>query len=208
MSTNAQPRLLLSFVRLRLADLLMFGRHVVTSLTGNASFPTLNPTLAVVTTSLDAFEAADDAAMGGGKVPVAARQAAKLDTLILLRQLVTSVENQANGDRVALTSSGFALSKERSKVGDLPPPEPPLVDQGLNPGAIKSRINKPRGASSTIWRIALESAPTVYLETVSTPGGRYTFTGLTAGSVYLIQAAVVGAAGQTGWSPTSALMAL
>jgi hypothetical protein len=208
MTAIAQPRLLVSFARAKTPALLMFGYHVVTELTGNASFTTLNPTLPVVTASLDALKAADDNAMGGGKMVIAIRAQGKIDAILVLRQLVTSVENQANGDRVKLISSGFEVSKVRSKVGDLPPPEASKVTQGMNPGEIKCSVVKPKGASAVLWRIALNSAPTVYLETVTSFGGRYTFVGLTAGAIYLVQAALTCAAGQTGWSPTSALMAL
>ena len=208
MTVIAQPRLLVSFARYKTPDLLMFGYHVVTSLTGNPDFTTLNPALPVVTASLDALQAADDEAMGGGTMAIAIRAQSKVDTSGLFRQLATSVENQANGDRVKLISSGFEVSKVRSKVGQLPPPEPPKVIQGMSPGEIKCSVVKPKGASAVIWRIALSSAPAVNLETVSSPGSRYTFTGLTAGTIYLVQAALACAAGQTGWSPTSALMAL
>jgi hypothetical protein len=83
-----------------------------------------------------------------------------------------------------------------------------VVEHGMNDGEIKARVSKPRGASSVNWRLALASAPTVYLQTVSTAGGKYTFTGLAAGEIYLAQAAVVGAKGSSSWGPTSALMAL
>ena len=204
----AQPRLLVSFARAKTPDLLMFGYHVVTELTANPDFTTLNPTLPVVTASLDALKAADDEAMGGSKMAIAIRAQSKIDTILLLRQLATSVENQANGDRVKLLSSGFAVTKVPAKIGQLPPPEAPKVIQGMNPGEIKCSVSKPKGASAVIWRIALASAPAVYLDTVTSLGGRYTFTGLTAGTIYLVQAALTCAAGQTGWSPTSPLMAL
>ena len=69
-------------------------------------------------------------------------------------------------------------------------------------------IPKVRGVSSVMWRIALQSAPTVYLETPMSVGGRYTFKGLEAGEVYLVQANAVGATGDSGFGPTSALMAV
>jgi hypothetical protein len=208
MTAIAQPRLLIGFARYKTPDLLTFGNHVVAELTGNVNFTILNPTIPVVETSVGALQTANDDAMGGGQMAIAIRAQAKIDTIALLRQLVTSIENQANGDRVKLISSGFAVSKIPGKVGQLPPPAPPEVTQGMNPGEIKCKVSKPKGASGVIWRIALVATPGVYLETVSSAGGRYTFTGLTAGTVYLVQAALTCAAGQTGWSPTSALMAL
>ena len=82
------------------------------------------------------------------------------------------------------------------------------MPQGKNDGEIKAQITRQNGIISVNWRIALASAPTTYLTTVSTSAARYLFTGLTAGQIYLVQANVVGSAGTTSWGPTSALMAL
>ncbi|HKC66443.1 MAG TPA: hypothetical protein VKB86_22560 [Pyrinomonadaceae bacterium] len=49
------------------------GRQIVTALTGNANFPSPQPTLAVITTAIDELEAANQAAQ-------AARQEARTRT--------------------------------------------------------------------------------------------------------------------------------
>ncbi len=208
MSTNPKPRVLLDFARLATAQLIMFCRHVITSLTGNTNFTTLNPTLAVATAATDALEAADDAAMDGGRVEIAIRKQTKVSTIDVFRQLASSVQNQGQEDRAILISSGYGVTKVPTPVGPIGPPAAPKVIRTKDSGTIKAMLPKMRGVSSVTWRIALQSAPTVYLETVSTSGSRYTFTGLTGGATYLIQAAVVGTTGQSAWGPTAALMAL
>jgi hypothetical protein len=208
MNANPKPRLLLNFARFSVAELILFCRYVIASLTGNANFTTLNPTLAVSTAATDSLEAAKEAAMDGGRTDRLILSQTKGSTVSLFRQLATSVENQGQSDRAILSSSGFGVTKVPSPVGPIGPPAAPKLIRTKDSGTIKAMVAKIRGVTSVSWRIALQSAPTVYLETVSSSYGRYTFTGLTAGETYLVQASVVGTSGQSAWGPTSALMAL
>jgi hypothetical protein len=208
MNPNPLPRISLKFARYKIAQLIVGGRHIVTMLTGNPKFPTTAPTLAAVTAVLDTLEAAQDAALGGDRVAISALKDAKVTTIATLRQLSTSVQNQAEGDRTALLSSGFELNKVPAPIGPLPPPGAPKLTRGKNDGEIKARVTKPNGTKSVNWRIALASAPTVYLEMASSSKGSYLFTRLTAGQIYLVQASLVGTSNTTSWGPTSALMAL
>ena len=208
MNSNPTPRVSLRFARYKIALLIEFVRHVVISLTGNPKFTTPIPSLANVTTSVDALEAANEAAMDGDRLSIAERKDARVATVAIMRQLAAYVENPGNEDRTTLISSGFELTKVPAPIGPLPPPGAPTVKHGTNNGEIKARIARPNGTTSVNWRLALTSEPTVYLQTVSTAACRYTFTGLTAGQVYLVQAAVVGTDGMSSWGPTSSLMAL
>jgi hypothetical protein len=208
MNPNPLPRISLKFARYTIAMLLVFGRHIITMLTGNAKFPTTSPTLPAVTAVFDDLEAAQDAAMGGDRVAISALKDARLTAIATLRQLSTSVQNQAEDDRTALLSSGFELNKVPAPLGPLPPPGAPKLTHGKNDGEVKARVTKPDGTKSVNWRIALASAPTVYIEIASSSKGTYLFTGLTAGQIYLVQASLVGTNNTTSWGPTSALMAL
>lgn len=62
------------------------------------------------------------------------------------------------------------------------------------------------GAYTHNWRVALVSAPDVYVQTAQTIGGRMVFVGLTPGQVYIVQVCAVGAAGPSNWSNTSKRM--
>lgn len=59
-------RVSLGFARKIDTDLIAFTRNVVTLMTGNAQYPTPSPTLAIITTSVDAFEVAVHDALDGG----------------------------------------------------------------------------------------------------------------------------------------------
>ncbi len=208
MNTSPSPRVVLTFVRYAISELILFGRHVVTSLTGNVNFTTPSPALTAVTAALDELEAADEAAMNGDRLAISERKDAKATVIADLRALAAYVQNKGAADRTTLLTSGFELARVPTPVGPLPPPDAPVVAHGMEDGEIKARISRPRGATSVNWRIALASAPTVYLQTTSTSGGRTSFKGLTAGAVYLVQACVVGKEGASSWGPASSLMAL
>jgi hypothetical protein len=208
MNTNPIPRVVLGFARYTIVSLIAFGRQVVVGLTGNTNFTTPVPTLPTVSTAVDALETANEAAMHGDRLAISERKDAKIALVNILRQLAAYVDNQGKQDRTILMSSGFELARVPAPIGPLLPPGAPYLTRGKNDGEIKARIIRQHGTTSVNWRIALASAPTVYLETASTAAARYLFTGLTAGQIYLVQASVVGTAGTTSWGPTSALMAL
>jgi len=69
-------------------------------------------------------------------------------------------------------------------------------------------ISPVKGGYAYNWRVALASAPTVYVQTAQTTGGRTKFAGLTPGHVYNIEANVVGAAGVSDWSDAGSLMVI
>jgi hypothetical protein len=53
-----------------------------------------------------------------------------------------------------------------------------------------------------------ESAPTLYMQTAQTTGGRNTFEGLTPGQAYNVEANAVGSAGTSDWSDVDSLMVI
>ena len=62
------------------------------------------------------------------------------------------------------------------------------------------------GAFTYNWRIALATAPNVYVQTAQTTGGRIVVEDLTPGQIYNVQANAVGSAGTSDWSDVSKLM--
>src|SRR5207342_3258540 len=111
MSTNTEPRVSLAFAKERAAPLLVFGRNVVTMMTGNPAFVTPYPTLASLTTALDTLGTTTEAAMDRSRQAIATRNAARAVVLSLLRQLSAYVQSHSVGDVAALLSSGFVPVK-------------------------------------------------------------------------------------------------
>jgi len=178
-------------------------------MTNNTKYPTPTPALNVVQTAFDAYKLAKADAAQGGKEKTAARNARRAELASLLRQLANYVSSTANGDLETLMSSGFPIQKVvRSPIGLLPAPDAPSVLQGELTGTLRAVISPVNGAYAYNWRLALASAPTVYVQTAQTTGGRNTFAGLTPGQTYNIEANAVGAAGVSDWSDAGSLMVI
>jgi hypothetical protein len=173
---------------------------------GNPKYPTPTPTLIVVQTAFDAYKVATTDAALGGKENTTARNARRAELVSLLRQLANYVSSTANGDLETLISSGFPTQKTvRTPIGPLPAPDAPIVSQGPLMGTLRAVITPVNGAYAYNWRLALASAPTVYVQTAQTTGGRNTFDSLTPGEVYNVDANAVGSAGTSDWSDVGSL---
>ncbi len=180
---------------------------IIAGLTGNTHFPSPVPPLPVLTSALDAFSAAIGEAANGGKELIAAKNAKRAALASLLRQLGSYLTIQSDGDLEMLLSSQFPIQKPiRPPIGELPAPKAPVVAQGLAPGVLEAKSAPLNGAYTYGWRIALASAPAVYVQTQQTTAARATFAGLTSGQIYNVELNAVGAAGQSAWSDDGTIM--
>lgn len=176
-------------------------------MTNNPKYPTPSPTLAAVQTAFDSYKVAAADAVQGGKQNTAIRDSRRGELVGLLRQLASYVSATANGDLEALMSSGFPIQKpSRAPIGPLPAPEAPVLSQGPVTGNLAAVAPPVHGASSYNWSIALASAPDKDVQTAQTTGARASFTGLTAGQIYLVSLNAVGAAGISDWSDSGSMM--
>ena len=128
--------------------------------------------------------------------------------LALMRQLAAWVQAHCENDELILLSSGFKPTKAPAPIGPLLAPNAPAVRYGPYTGTLKARVRKVNGAYAYNWRIALATAPTVYVQTAQTTGGRYLFTGLTPGQIYRVQVDALGSLGESDWSDVTSLMAV
>ena len=180
---------------------------VLSWMTKNPNYPTPSPDLAMVQTAFDAYKAATAEAAQGGKENTAIRDARRADLVSLLRQLGSYVSATANGDLEKLISSGFPIQKPtRAKIGPLPTPSTASVMRGWITGSLRAVLRPVYGAFTYNWRIALATAPNVYVQTAQTTGGRIVVENLTPGQIYNVQANAVGSAGTSDWSDVSKLM--
>ena len=188
------------------AVLLKNTETIVTSMTNNADYPTPAPALTVVTTAANAFSVALAEAADGGKEKTAIKNAKRAELVSLLRQLANYVAVACGDDMAKLLGSGFPVQKPtRTPVGVLPAPHTPVASQGPLSGQLHASSQPLNGAYSYNWRLALASAPTVYVQTAQTTGARMTFSGLTPGQVYAVSLNAVGAAGASNWSNAAEL---
>jgi hypothetical protein len=82
----------------------------------------------------------------------------------------------------------------------LPAPVTPTAAPGPLTGQLEAISAPVFGAYTYNWRVALSSAPTVFVQQVQTTAARNIFTGLTAGQTYTVQLNAVGSAGPSDWS--------
>ena len=180
---------------------------IIASMTGNTNFPTPSPTLAVISTALAAFTVALADAADGGVEKTAIKNAKRAELVSLLRQLASYVFATSNEDMTKLLSSGFPAQKTaRPPIGPLPTPATPFLSQGAVTGSLNASTPPINGAYIYNWRVALASAPTVYVKQVQTTAASNTFDGLTPGQIYNVQLNAVGTAGTTDWSGPGELM--
>lgn len=180
----------------------------IDGLTGNAHFPTPAPTLASVSTALAAFTAALAQAVNGGKEMTVAKNARRAELASLMRQLASYVTLTSDGDMEKLLSSGFPYQKPvQTPVGILPAPVAPTLNLGQQSGTLDASTSAIYGAATYNWRLALASAPTVFVQTAQTTGSRrITFKNLTPGQTYNVEVNAVGSSGPSDWSDPSTLM--
>ncbi|MGN6643731.1 MAG: hypothetical protein ACTHKU_12110 [Verrucomicrobiota bacterium] len=183
------------------AQLVARTEAVVNAMTGNPGYPTPTPTLAVVTTAKDEFITAMSDATDGGTRLTAIKNAKRAALVGILRQLATYVQLECKGDLTLLMSSGFPIQKpQRTPVGVLPAPSLLTVTFGERSGELYVAAVPMVGAAIYNWRVTTVAAPEVVVQTAQTTAASNTFTGLTPGVVYQIDANAVGSAGPSNWS--------
>src|SRR5947209_6643547 len=122
--TGFYPRVSLGFANKSDTNAIAFTRNVIKLMAEHKEeYPTPSPTLAVITTSVDAFEVAVHEALDGGKIAIATRNAARAELLALLKQLAAYVTGNCNASVVTLLNSGFNAVKTPSPAGVLPAPQ-------------------------------------------------------------------------------------
>jgi len=189
---------------LSIPEKLARGRQIVAAMTGNANFPTPQPTLAAITTAINDLDAAFNATQ-------AARQEAKARTNDqnlkeasldqVLTQLAAHVESVSGEDESLIMSAGLDVRSPNSSVGEAQTPEGLTATAGDHDGEIDLQWNRVDGART----YAIERSPDPPTaeswkhETVSTRSS-VTIQGLTSGTKYWFRVASINAQGQSGWS--------
>lgn len=117
-----------------------------TKMTGNANFPTPDPTLVELKTGREALEMAIVEAASGDRVKIFERDVAEVELDQLIVREAMYVSNVAQGDAVVILSSGFDLRKEPSPIGPLDAPSELRTKTGTKPGELDLRWKPEYGA--------------------------------------------------------------
>ena len=200
-------RVALSFARKIDTDLIAFFRTVITLMMDNPQYPTPTPTLAAVTTAVDAFETQVHDALDGGKIVTATRNAGRLETLTLMRQLAAYVQGHCNADLLALIGSGFEAVRAPSPAGVLPAPENPRLTLTDKSGELMLRFDRVKNAVN----YSIQTAPSAvgpWTDEVLSTSTRVVIGGLTPGETLWARTCANGSAGTSEWSAPTTAMAI
>jgi len=149
-------KVLIDFVRLSVAEKIVFCRNVVARLKANASvFVNPDESLDNVTTLINTLETANMAAADGGHSAVVAMHAAETEVDEAFRVLAAYVDRIAKGDENIIVTAGFNISKQPTSIqkAEL------SVTATANSGSVKLTAKAVAKAGSYIWQYTKDSLP-------------------------------------------------
>ncbi|MBL0310414.1 MAG: fibronectin type III domain-containing protein [Bacteroidetes bacterium] len=193
----------LGFHLLTVPQKIILARRVVEFMNGNPNFAVPSPTLADITTAIDALELAQQA-LPGGPAATEIRDLREADLDILMSDLQIYVEGEAKGDPEIALSSGMDIRDSKSPIGILNSPETLVAKQGAAEGSVKLKWKAVKKSSG--YRIEVSTNPTqgwpmVYQSEKSS----IKIYDLTPGTKYYFRVATLSHAGYEGYSPVATL---
>ena len=111
-------------------------------------------------------------------------------------------------DRGVIKFDPLTIKPRRATIGLLPAAQTPVARAGPQSGQLSAVSAPVFGAYTYNWRLALASAPTVFIQQVQTTAASNIFTGLTPRQVYFVQLKAVGSAGPSDWSDDGETMVM
>jgi hypothetical protein len=164
------------------ALLIVYGRHVVLAMTGNAWFPNPSPPLATVTADLDALEAAEVVAQSRAKGTAKARNHKKKivqDDLMALKAYAMQIASQ-HPERAGEIYESAAMALKRYT----PRPMPEISAQmGAEPGEVMLRAKAAGRRAAYEWQMSSDGGATWTTIGTTTVADTHVL-GLTAGKTY------------------------
>lgn len=132
--------MLKSYSRLSETNLNFKAEMVIINLTDNPNFPATIPTVAEFTLIREAYSEGLKNSADGNRTAIALKNQAKEALLIAMKNLATSVESLAQGDRAKLVSSGFDLGSDGENIPEIGTPTNFELSDGPNPGELKLSV--------------------------------------------------------------------
>jgi hypothetical protein len=188
----------------RAQTLVPYAQSIVTAMTGNPSYPSPVPALAVVTTAIGALQEAESATLARTKGAVEARNDKRAALVGLLQQLRGYIQTVADGDietaATVIRSAGIAVRK-------VPSPKARIfsAEQGAVSGAAKLVAPSAGRRASNVWQYSTDGGKT-WIVAPATLQARTTVPGLTPGATVEFRYRPVTKAGEGNWSQTVQLI--
>ncbi len=184
------PKVATSFGSYGQTNLLRKAQQILQSLTDNPNFPTIAPSLNMLSVAIDAFGAT--LANQPSKTNTAAKKVARDALTSALNQIAMNVQMISLTDVTMMLSSGYSLTKSPQPVGVLSKPENFKVLPLYN-GSAKLSLKKIDGADSYCFEYtsAPVSEESSWASILSTKANAVV-SGLNSGSRYVFRVAGVG----------------
>jgi|SRR5215213_2430904 len=197
-------RVRLNLGKLSVTDKIATGRHIVTKLTNNPSFPDPHPALTEVNAALDELETAFgqvQSAKSEITTRVGTQEIAEKKFDQLLTRLAGYVESVAGSDDTLITSTGMEVKGSRSPATIPTAPQSLSAAPGEHDGEIFLSWKAVPNAYSYVLEFSLDPATAGSWSQlgVATSASK-TIGNLTSGKRYWFRAKAIGAAGESGWS--------
>ncbi|MBL0308178.1 MAG: fibronectin type III domain-containing protein [Bacteroidetes bacterium] len=188
----------LELARLSVSDKIIEAREIVRKMMGNVNFPDPDPTLADVTTAIDALEIAEGAMPGGPEVTIIRNERlAEFNTK--MSDLRNYVEFKSKGNREVGASSGMKIRTSKNPVGILPAPEWVKIKSGVVDGSVALRWKA--NTKSSGYRVEMTTDPAQgWPTTFDTEKANINIDNLTPGIKYYFRIATLSHAGYYGYS--------
>ena len=186
------------------------GRNHVTMLTGNAAFPSPDPTLVVLAAGCDTLDAASQAYdFNRGKADKEARDLAFTALKEMVRDLAAYVQTKCNNERDLIVSAGFDVRRAPDPLGIRPAPS--NVRALVTPYAGKLELRWAGVRGRKFYAIEMTDIdpllPNGWQPLFNTTKNRYLVEGLTSNTVYSFRITTYSAAGKSPLSDTSSAKA-
>jgi len=188
--------------------LLQKGSFILTRMDGNPAFADPVPSLSDISRAMEDLQAAQVAAVDGGKTATAIRNQRRKELRLLLNQLAGYVSSLAEGSATAILSSGFDVRRNGS-----PAPEPGV------PADLRASISAHLGRADLRWSPALPAVSYHIHHTNDDPAvesnwklvgvstrSRYSVKGLPSGTTAHFRVAGIGTAGVGPWSQVASTL--
>jgi hypothetical protein len=182
----------------RVPDLIALAKTVITSMTGNASFPTPDPPLATVSTALSALEVAETATNARTRGAATTRNEKRKSLVTSLEQLKSYIQKVADGNTdtsaSVIESAGVGVRKPVAKQKQAFAAEPAAVS-----GTVKLTAEVADRRASYEWEYSPDGGKT-WQVLPTTLQSRTTMSGLTPAAVATFRYRPVTKAGEGNWT--------
>ena len=211
-----QPKLIISFDKLKESDFLAKTELISSSVATNTNFPApwqvpgIN-TPTVITGAYSSYQLAYNGALSRDSAKIMTRKTTRATLTTYLKKLAPYLEGVAAGDMVKLISTGYTLRADSTHTGGGPLPAPAgfTVERGVLNGTLVARAKKLKGADG--YRVQMNDAdPNVAanwrdLDPVNS-ARKIDLAGLTAGRTYWVRICGFNGAGMGVWTSAANTM--